>query len=215
MGDEDPAVLGHRDEVHRRHMPRSGWRQRTSASTAMIRLGGRVDDRLVLEEELAGVQRAVQLGVQRQAVALLGVHAGVEELPAVAALVGRPMHGRVGVRSSSSRHAVARVDRHTHAEREEQLVTADGDGLGHGGQDAVDGGGRLGRARRARQQCGERASAKVRERVLGAAGVLEPATELLEELVGVFVSRATSRRCRSGRSAWPRPRRPGACGRRA
>ena len=113
----------------------------------------------------------------------------MEELPAVAPLVGRPAHGRVGVAQQfTGRHPVARVDRDSHAEGEEELVPPDLDGLSECGEETTDGGGRFGGPRRPRQQRGQRAAAEVRERVLGAPRVLQAPPEVLEELVGVLVS---------------------------
>ena len=62
--------------------------------------------------------------------------------------------------------------------------------LRDGGEDAAHGCGRLGRPGRAGQQGGEGAAAEVRERVLGAPGVLEAPAELLEKPVRVLGSEA-------------------------
>ena len=103
--------------------------------------------------------------------------------------------------SSGATGAVARIDGDAHAEREKQLVPAYGDGLRDGGDDAAHRRGGLRGPGGSRQQRGERAAAKVRERVLSATGLLETPPELLKQLVGVFGSPATSRRSRSGRCA--------------
>ena len=152
----------------------------------LLRRGG--DQRLVLQEELVALEGAVQLGVERQPVRLLLVQPGVEELPAVAAGVRGLPHGGVGVAQELARgRAVGGVDRHAEAHGQEELVVVHHQRLAHRREQAGDGGGGLHRARRARQQRGEGAGAEVRHGVLGAPGLLEPPSELLQQQVDVRV----------------------------
>ncbi len=124
--DQDPAVLSGGDELERLYdaalrMPPAD--QRLHGDDL---LAGDGDHRLVLEEELVVLERPFELGLEGQPVGALGVHARVEEQPAVAALARGQRHGRAGVAQKlRGRHPVAGVDGDPHARGQEELVRAD------------------------------------------------------------------------------------------
>ena len=77
--------------------PRPGWFQRTSASTETVLPVDEVDDRLVLDDELALLDRALELGLEAVAADDRVAHRGREDREAaLAALLGL-VHGHVGV----------------------------------------------------------------------------------------------------------------------
>ena len=78
-------------------MPRSGWAQRASASKPDDPPGGQRHDRLVLDAELAALQRPVEVVAGAQAAHHRGPRRGVEALDPVAAPLLGPVHGGVGV----------------------------------------------------------------------------------------------------------------------
>ena len=113
----------------------------------LLRRGG--DQRLVLEEELVALERPVQLGLQREAVGLLLVEAGMEELPAGASSVRGPAHRRLGVAQQlGGGGAVGGVEGDSQAEREEELALVELERVADRAQEAVHGGRGLGRAGR-------------------------------------------------------------------
>ena len=66
--DDQAGLLGERDELRRAATrPRSGWRQRSSASTPETGRRARRDDRLVVQLELVVGDRALQVGAQLEA----------------------------------------------------------------------------------------------------------------------------------------------------
>ena len=77
--------------------PRAGWFQRHRASTPVIWPDAEVEGRLVVQEQLPGLQGAPQVGLELHPCDQLGVHPGVVALePALAGRLG-PVHGQVGV----------------------------------------------------------------------------------------------------------------------
>ena len=90
--------------------PRSGWFQRTSASTPTIRAGLEVDDRLVVRLELAGLERPADVGLERHAIDDGRVHAGLVDLEAALALALGAVHGEVGVAQQRGGVLVAGAD---------------------------------------------------------------------------------------------------------
>ncbi len=78
-------------------MPRTGWIQRIRASTPEMLPLVQLDDRLVVQDELAVLQRALQVGLQLQALQGRVVHRGLEDLVATLALLLGHVHRDVGV----------------------------------------------------------------------------------------------------------------------
>src|ERR671935_96674 len=60
-------------------------------------LAGEVDDRLVVEQQVAVLDRALQLGLELEALGGLRSHTGLEHLVAPLALPLGPVHGLVGL----------------------------------------------------------------------------------------------------------------------
>ena len=215
MGISDPAVLGERDEVEGRHDTALGMPPAHQRLHGDDLLGARRRRRAGTRGRTDRSARArSQLGVQGEPVGQLGVHARVEELPAVAALVGGPAHGGVGVAAAAPRRSRRRWGRwprpcsgsrkrSCRADRRAALPTAARMPL-----TAAVG---LGRPGRPRQQGGERAAAEVRDRVLGPPGARAAAGRAPRAARRHPRARERSRRCRSGRRGRRRPRRPGAC----
>ena len=77
--------------------PRSGWRQRTSASAPQISPRRDVDQRLIVQLEFAPRQRVAQVDLERAARPRLGVHLRLEEAIAVAAFGFGAIEREVGV----------------------------------------------------------------------------------------------------------------------
>ena len=76
--------------------PRSGCSQRTSASKPSMRASAERDQRLVVQAQLVALDAAAQRGLEREAVADVLAHRLVEELDALAAVLGA-VHRGVGV----------------------------------------------------------------------------------------------------------------------
>ena len=106
---------------------------------------GQVDQRLVVQDELAALERAPQLGLRREAMADALGHLGIEEL-----VVGAPgflgvIHRGVGVAHQRlGRVAVARVEGDADAAVGVQLVLADRERPRELGEDAAGHAGGLG-----------------------------------------------------------------------
>ena len=77
--------------------PRSGWRQRSSASTPGDGAVVEADDRLVVQLELVGGDRALQVGAQLQAREHALVHRRLEQAVAALAVALGDVHRGVGV----------------------------------------------------------------------------------------------------------------------
>ena len=76
--------------------PRVGWFQRRSASNDSMARRLEVDERLVVENELAVLQRVTQVAVQLVMGGELGLHLGFEDLEAIATATLRGVHRDVG-----------------------------------------------------------------------------------------------------------------------
>src|SRR5262249_10973735 len=86
--------------------------------------GDRVDDRLVVYLELLPAQRAPPGVLEREAVEGRRIHRPREGLVAVAALLFRLVHGRVGVHEKRIQILpVERIDRNTDARVDDDLLT--------------------------------------------------------------------------------------------
>ena len=99
--------------------PRTGSRQRSSASTAPVRPGLQVDLRLIGEEELVLQQSAPHVGLELQPRLHARIHVGrVEPVRVAADFLGRVHRG---VRLLDERHGVVGVEReHRNADRARQ-----------------------------------------------------------------------------------------------
>jgi hypothetical protein len=101
---DQPGALGGRDELGRRDQPAGRVLPADQRLDADHPAGARLDDRLVDDEELAGVQRAAQLAAEPGVADHRQLHAAVVAHPVgLAALLGR-VHGDVGV----AQHGVQR-----------------------------------------------------------------------------------------------------------
>ncbi len=86
--------------------PRSGWRQRSSASKPHDLAVGEPHDRLVVQLQLARVDRALQVRAQLEPSEHVRVHRGLEQ--AVAALAGRAWPLYIAASASRIRSSAAR-----------------------------------------------------------------------------------------------------------
>ena len=104
--------------------PRTGSRQRSSASTAQGRARLHVDLRLVGEEELVVHQAAPHVGLELQPRLHARVHVGGVEAVRVAADLLRRVHRRV--RLLDQRHRIVGVERDTSRRRSSRSASASG-----------------------------------------------------------------------------------------
>jgi hypothetical protein len=94
--DDGAGLFGHGDEVGRRDPASLGVAPANQSLGPSDPPGGRLHDRLVVQDEFLAVQGAPQVAGQRKAVQDAGVEVVVVDLVAAALLLGR-VHGRVGV----------------------------------------------------------------------------------------------------------------------
>src|SRR5262244_1489216 len=95
--DDQPDLLGDRDELGRRHAPHLGVvpaRQRLEARDGAVL---EPDDRLVEDGDLLALERPAQLGLDGEAVGLARAHRRLEHLDAVAADPFGVIHRELGV----------------------------------------------------------------------------------------------------------------------
>ena len=97
--------------------PRSGWRQRTSASNAMTSRVPRIDDRLVVQLEPVGVERSPQIGLDRQVRERLRAHGRAEHLGCARPRCLAAKSAVSASRSSSSAVPLGAADRDARTER--------------------------------------------------------------------------------------------------
>ena len=120
---DEAGLLGERDELGRRHQPMVRLlpaQQRLGADDAAA---GEVDLRLVVQRELAALERAAQVGLGRQAAAHALVHLRAEELVVAAPRFLGVVHRGVGVAHQRLRGvAVVGIERDADAGRHVQLV---------------------------------------------------------------------------------------------
>ena len=120
---DEIRFLGERHEVRRKHEAALGQvpaQQRFDAFDAPRRDAVL---RLVVQAQLVALERAAQLALQHQPLDGLRIHVARVVLEAVAAGFLRLVQRRVGVANQvDDVVAVARVDRDTHARREEDLL---------------------------------------------------------------------------------------------
>ena len=181
---DQPRLLGDRDEVLRPDQTEAGAvpaQQRFDAGHASR---GDVDLRLVVELQLAALERVAQIVLQRQPLQRAAVHRRREHLIRVAARVLGAIHRVVGVRQQRlGRVAVARKKRDADAGGDEQLRPFDlqrqRDRVEHLLRDLRRGVGRL----QIGQQDGELVAAHARDRVLLAQRRLQPRGDRFQQLV--------------------------------
>ena len=107
-------------------MPCSGWRQRMSASKPLIVVAREIDDRLVVQLELAGRQRLAQVVLQRAPRLHLRVHLRLEEAVGAAAVALGAIEREVGVAHQLvGARAVGRADGDADAGADHHLVAVD------------------------------------------------------------------------------------------
>ena len=111
--------------------PRSGWFQRSSASKPVMLVGPQVDERLVVQLELAVGERLAQVELERAARLQPRVHLGLEEAVDAAPVRLGAIERHVGVlQQLVGVVAVARRDGDADAGADHHLVAVDVEGLG-------------------------------------------------------------------------------------
>ena len=116
--------------------PRSGWCQRTRASTPDRPSSAELDLGLIVELELVAGEREAQVALERLARLQPGIHAGLEEAEGIAAFLLGPIERDVGVlQQTSGDRAVERDQRDADAGGDQHLVAVQierrGEGLEH------------------------------------------------------------------------------------
>ena len=98
MRHDEADLLGQRNERRRAAPGRfSGWCQRISASKPLIVVGREIDDRLVVELELAGGERLAQVVLHRAPRLHLRVHLRLEEAVGAAPVALGAIERQVGI----------------------------------------------------------------------------------------------------------------------
>ena len=95
--DDQPALLGERDELEGRDQAAGGVAPAQQRLDAGDRAVAQADERLVVQLELVALERPLQIGAQLQARHDLLVHGRLEHAVAALALALGDVHGRVGV----------------------------------------------------------------------------------------------------------------------
>ena len=161
--------------------PRVGWFQRTSASSPAIAPLLEVEDRLVVELELGGLDRPLEIDLELDPLDDVGVHVrGVGAVAALALGLG-PVHREVGV--AKERLGVLGAGGDPDARAHVDLAPLDRDRIGERLEDAARGRRRVGRVVDLLDQDGELVAAEARDRVGRAQAGLEAGRDRLEELV--------------------------------
>ena len=146
---DQARVLGDRDELRRRHQPLVRLRPAQQRFGAADAPRGEVDQRLVVQHELAVLERAPQVGLGREAAAHALGHLRAEELVVGAARLLGVIHRGVGVAHQRlGGVAVGRVERDADAAVGVQLVPGDRERLRELAQGCGRPRGRLRRRRR-------------------------------------------------------------------
>ncbi len=114
--DDEPGLLRDRDELGRREQPTARMVPPDERLEAEGPARAEVDDRLVVEDELAALERPPQVGLELESGDRGGMHRRLEDLVAAAVDALRGVHRDVGVA--------------------QQLGRADGIGIGDGDPDA-------------------------------------------------------------------------------
>ena len=172
--------------------PRSGCRQRTSASRPGDRAVVEADDRLVVQLELVGGDRALEVGAQLEALEHALVHRRLEQPVAALALALGDVHRGVRVADQlvGVRRRAAVDDRDAEAGTHGELLVLDGQRHGERLDDPL---GRVGRGLRAvgaLEQHGELVAAEAGGGVARADARRQPLRDLVEHLVAGRVAEA-------------------------
>ena len=178
------GLFGERDEQVGRHQAalRVVPAQQRLAADGAHR--GEVGLGLVVDDELALFEGAVQGTGERQAIVDAVVHGRRIELPAVAAQLLGAVHRHLGVvEQRLGVDAVARIERQADARREPELVIIDQPGLGEALRKTPGDGEAVVTTRQAGQQHGELITAPAPDRVLAAGVALQALTDGLQETV--------------------------------
>ena len=192
---DQPGLLGDRDELGGETRPRSGWRQRTSASAQLTDLAGEVDHRLEVEGELVLDQRLAQISLERATLAHLHVHVGIEEAVSVAALGLGPVQRDVGIAEQLVGVDV-RIGRHGDADAgaDAHLMAVDIERRPDGFEDALGECAGVGRTPRHGLQDGELVAAEAGHRVeVAGAGEQARADGLQQGVAGRVAERVVDR----------------------
>ena len=126
--DDEPGLLGDGDELDRRHPAELRMipaRQRFEAGDGAI---FEPHDRLIEDGDLVALERAAQIGFDRQPVGLARAHRGLEHVDAIAAAALGVIHGELGVLEhflAALRLAVA--ERQSDRGGEENFAVVEGD----------------------------------------------------------------------------------------
>ena len=137
LGDE-PGLLGERDEVLREQVAELRMLPAHQRLDAGHGAGAEGDDRLVVEHQLALLERAAQGALELEAMAHIGRHLrGVGLEAALAGALGG-VHGGVGVAEHLAHALARRGGGDADAGGDEHLVAAQHEGLRHGAGEPLD-----------------------------------------------------------------------------
>ena len=181
---DQARALRERDELERRDAAAARMVPAREGLDGHGRAGGEIDDRLVLDDDLALLDRALELGPEAVAPDDRVAHRRREDREAALAALLRVVHGDVGVAQEvvGARLRLARGDPDAEADVDELL--AGDDRQGEGPQRAL---GELDRAplgrRRAADEDGELVAADPRDDILAAHGAQQPGGDAAQQLV--------------------------------
>ena len=137
-GQDEPTLLGHRDELIGHQQAALGMLPAQQGLGADHLARARVHHGLVVQHQLLAFDGAAQASLQGHALEGPVVHARGAELIVVPTLLLGPVHGGIGALQEGVRvRAVDRVDRDSHAGRDVQVVAVQGQRLGHGVEDLL------------------------------------------------------------------------------
>ena len=167
---DQPGLLGERDELVGADHPALRVVPAQQRLDAADRPVAQPDHRLVVELQLVGDQRALQVGAQLQPLQDALVHLGLEQAVAALAVALGDVHRGVGVADQLVGVGAAVLGRDRDAQRaaDRQLLVRGGQRRGDGLHDALGGVGRLLHALDVLQQHGELVAAEAGGGVAGA-----------------------------------------------
>ena len=164
--------------------PFCGWCQRIRASKALISLVAEIDDRLVVELELAGGQRPAQIDLHAAPLLHLRIHGRLEEAKGAAAILLGPVQRQVGVAHEHvGVQPIAGADGDADAGADVHLLAVDVVGQAHQFDHAARERSGIGRLGDAGLQNGELVAAHARDDVGVPRQRAQPFGDHLEELV--------------------------------
>ena len=170
--------------------PRSGWCHRIKASNPWTRPAVDVDDRLVVEAELVGLESLRQLDLQREALRCDVEELVVEHCDLPLALGLRVVHGDVRVAQERLRIAVAARQGDADAGRNGEADAGHFDRELEELEHAITDGGRLVVRGDILEQDGELVAPESRDGVDGPQSIPDPRCDAAEQLVAGAVSHA-------------------------